>query len=419
MHVCHNCGKRNRRLAKFCGHCGAAMSVGLTAKKTGLAVAGLVLVAGLVWGGYAVWNTRTLPARAQKAIKESGKLLNTIEKASPAMKRRKELDEVRRLNADAEALLRAGDYPAALVRAREAMASGLFFGKIVCANLLMEGGRLVKAGKYEAGLAHYKNLLEIRPGDKVAASQAQFCRQKMAAAEAKIAEERFSAICKTKSLIPAGEFQMGFPEGEGESREYLRHKVYLDAYYIDKYEVTVAQYKDFAKATGRQMPAQELWSTDHHPVVNINWNDADAYCKWAGSRLPTEAEWEKAARGGINTKYGFGDDVSKLDEYAWYFANSNSGAHPVGQKKPNQYGLYDMHGNVWEWVADWYDASYYNVSPEKNPKGPDSGAFRVLRGGSWSNLYIYLRAAGRFRDAPDLASFDVGFRCAVAARNPK
>ena len=393
------------------------MAGGFTVKKTGLVVAGLLLIAGVGWGGYMVWSMRTLPVRAQKAIKESGTLLNTIEKAVPAIRGGKELKEAWQLNADAEALYGAGDYPAALVRAREAMASGLSFGKGVCSNLLMEGERLIKAGKYDAGLGQYRSLLKIRPGDKAAASQAQFCSQKIAEAEskAKVAEERFSAIYKQKSLIPAGEFQMGCPEGEGSVSERPRHKVYLDAYRIDKHEVTVAQYKDFVKATGRQMRVQERWSTDRHPVVNVNWSDAVAYCEWAGGRLPTEAEWEKAARGGTDTKYDFGDDVSKLDEYAWSFTNSNSGAHPVGQKKPNRYGLYDMQGNVWELVADWYDANYYNISPEKNPKGPDSGVFRVLRGASWTDPYVMQRTAVRIRNNPGIRRPIFGFRCAFSA----
>jgi len=215
------------------------------------------------------------------------------------------------------------------------------------------------------------------------------------------------------ALIPAGEFQMGSPEGEGEGGEHPRHEVHLNAYYIDKYEVTFEQYDEFCDATGREKPSDNGWGRGKKPVVNINWEDTKAYCKWAGKRLPTEAEWEKAARGGTDTKYSFGDDAGQLGEYAWYDGNSGSQTHPVGQKKPNQYGLYDMLGNVWEWCADWYDVNYYKSSPERNPVGPGSGTLRVLRGGSWNyNVVSLLRASYRNRNVPGFRNYHVGFRCA-------
>ncbi|OGR45811.1 MAG: hypothetical protein A2X34_09630 [Elusimicrobia bacterium GWC2_51_8] len=231
--------------------------------------------------------------------------------------------------------------------------------------------------------------------------------------------------------IPAGEFLMGSPESEGEDNEHPRHKVYLDAYRIDKHEVTVAQYKRFVKATGRRQKAKPPsctqkveWGTDRHPVFNVDWYDADAYCKWAGGRLPTEAEWEKAARGGTTTQYSFGNDESKLGEYSWHEENSEgnpNGASPVGRKKPNQYGLYDMHGNVWEWVSDWYGEDYYKNSSQKNPKGPASGSRRSLRGGAWdSKVHNQQRSAFRAGAAPPFERCQCkGFRCVVPAQNSK
>lgn len=214
-------------------------------------------------------------------------------------------------------------------------------------------------------------------------------------------------------LIPAGEFWMGSPEPEKEHAiEHPRHKVYLDAFYMDKYEVTVAQFRKFCQETKRKMRGQPEWNKDDHPVVNVTWDEAKAYCEWAGKRLPTEAEWEKAARGGADTKYCFGDDESRLGEYAWYHANSGDITHPVGEKKPNQYGLFDMHGNVWEWLADWYDDAYYAKSPDKNPKGPESGRGRSLRGGSWNFNPYYLREAYRDWIGPCRAFNNIGFRCA-------
>ncbi|PIU19544.1 MAG: sulfatase modifying factor 1 (C-alpha-formyglycine- generating enzyme 1) [Elusimicrobia bacterium CG08_land_8_20_14_0_20_59_10] len=252
---------------------------------------------------------------------------------------------------------------------------------------------------------------------------------------------------KDRVLIPAGEFLMGAPEGGGELNEHPQHKVYLDAYYMNKTEVTNAAFKKFIDAVqyvtaaekrgrlffdGKQLKQESSanWKDPlgngkgidnklDRPVVRVSWNDADAYCKWAGGRLPTEAEWEKAARGGTNTQYSFGDEVRELNKYAWYSENSNSQEHPVGLKEPNLYGLYDMHGNVWEWVADRYAEDYYSRSPAKDPKGPDSGNRRVLRGGGAGNVRNGLRAAFRAMSSQGSWSISFGFRCAFTAQDSK
>ncbi|HTA77099.1 MAG TPA: formylglycine-generating enzyme family protein [bacterium] len=221
-----------------------------------------------------------------------------------------------------------------------------------------------------------------------------------------------SAAPNEMVLIPAGEFTMGSPEGTGLDNEHPAHQVYLDAFYIDKNLVTYDQYDKFCEKTGMRRPDDEGWGRGNRPVVGISWDEATAYASWAGKRLPTEAEYEKAARGGTNSLYFFGDFNMLLDDYVWYGGNAEGKSHPVGQKKPNPYGLYDMLGNVAEWCTDWYGEDYYAASPAKNPKGPDQGTERVLRGGSWWDTADFLRCAKRAATAPGHIYTTNGFRCA-------
>lgn len=219
-------------------------------------------------------------------------------------------------------------------------------------------------------------------------------------------------------LVPAGEFTMG--DNQGEFSEKPAHRVYLDAYYMDKYEVTVGMYAVFLRATGSAPPL--LWvfmnqaQHEKRPVVNVDWADAATYCKWAGKRLPTEAEWEKAARGTDGRTYPWGNDPpTRLHVNFGKSAWDNHGALvPVGTlddgKSP--YGIYDMAGNVWEWVSDWSDANYYKNSPAQNPKGPTGGEYKVLRGGAWDDDPQHLRSAYRNLSRPTHRMDDRGFRCA-------
>ncbi len=216
-------------------------------------------------------------------------------------------------------------------------------------------------------------------------------------------------------LIPAGYFYMGSSKGEGGIGEKPRHKVWVDAFYIDQTLVTYAQFDKFCKETGWEMPADDGWGRDNMPVHHINWNDASAFCSWDGKRLPTEAEWERASRGGTKTVYFWGDSPAGLEQYAWDSDDSGNQAHPVALKTWNPYGLYDMLGNLWEWCADWYGEEYYFKSPKKNPKGPDQGKYKVLRGGSWGNGSGMLRAANRNWSTADVRNPAFGCRC---ARNP-
>jgi formylglycine-generating enzyme len=195
--------------------------------------------------------------------------------------------------------------------------------------------------------------------------------------------------------IRAGTFLMGCSLGDTDcfDRERPTHKVTLTHdFYMGETDVTVGAYRRFVQAANRTMPPTPSFpQTDEHPVVNVSWQDAVDYCKWdGGGRLPTEAEWEYAARAGTSqARYG------NLDEIAWYDKNSGGGTHPVKQKQPNAFGLYDMLGNVWQWNADWYDEKYYEKSPAQDPKGAASSEYRSVRGGSWYFNSRYARASDR------------------------
>jgi formylglycine-generating enzyme required for sulfatase activity len=209
-------------------------------------------------------------------------------------------------------------------------------------------------------------------------------------------------------LIPAGEFLMGSEESPGKtpSDEQPAHKVYLDAFYIDKYEVTNTRYERYDPKHRRS----KYSACNDCPVTNVSWEEAKNYCTWAGGRLPTEAEWEKAARGPQNYLYTYGNTYNQ--KLARTGRPWPEGAVKVGLYPPNDYGVYDMTGNVWEWCSDWYAKYYYGVSPNKNPQGPARGMRRVLRGGAWNTGPQYAYAANRGSDEPVMRFHSFGFRCA-------
>jgi formylglycine-generating enzyme len=204
--------------------------------------------------------------------------------------------------------------------------------------------------------------------------------------------------------IPDGAFGMGSPDGEGASDEHPQHEVKVKGFYMDKTEVTQA---DYERVMGHN-PAY-FKGCPNCPAENIAWISANEYCKKVGKRLPTEAEWEYAARGQTQTKYYWGKEVDS--SYAWYDKNSNQRTQPVAQKRPNPFGLADMSGNVWEWCADWYGETYYQKTLHDNPQGPDTGQFRAMRGGAWGYGSYSLRSACRNWGNPDALSYFVGFRC--------
>jgi formylglycine-generating enzyme required for sulfatase activity len=220
--------------------------------------------------------------------------------------------------------------------------------------------------------------------------------------------------------IPPGTFSMGCSPGDNECLQVEKpsHQVTITkGFWLGQTEVTVAAYRRFVESTGTQMPAPPSfnpnWSDAQMPIANISWDNAQAYCRWAGGRLPTEAEWEYAARSGsTEVRYGPSGDV------AWYSDNSGQKTHDVAQKRANALNLYDMLGNVWEWVNDWYDANYYQNSPSQDPLGPANGQHRALRGGSWSNNSQNVRVSNRSEFTPIPGLGDLGVRCARDADTP-
>jgi len=241
-------------------------------------------------------------------------------------------------------------------------------------------------------------------------------------------------------LVPAGEFLMGGADADPKAGadEKPQHTVYLDAFYIDRVEVTNAQYVRFLNAMGGhtgmcggrdcvETQIEDKYSHilgqegryevesgfEDHPVTQVSWYGAQAYCAWVGARLPTEAEWEKAARGVDGRLYPWGNEPPDCDKAQYGDCGGATvavGSRPAGA---SPYGVLDMAGNVWEWVGDWYDPAYYDASPERNPQGPDSGVRKVFRGGSWGYLPTFIRASDRARNRPTYAGFNVGFRCAA------
>ncbi len=225
------------------------------------------------------------------------------------------------------------------------------------------------------------------------------------------------------AFVSAGEFQMG-------SEPYLDeepiHKVYISAFWIDQTEVTNRSYAHCVEDEACQPPKRATSFTrkayygntfyDTYPVIYVDWNEADSYCKWAGRGLPTEAEWEKAARGTDQRIYPWGNHLPDTDllNYNFDFGDTSVAMNFLSSASP--YGVLNMAGNVSEWVADWYDSHYYSQSPAQDPSGPASGKYRVVRGGSWPDNRNLVRAALRLYYEPDSAFFNLGFRCAMSVQ---
>lgn len=234
-------------------------------------------------------------------------------------------------------------------------------------------------------------------------------------------------------LIPAGAFTMG--SNEGLPAERPEHVVTLNAYAIDRYEVSMRLYRKFLQEAQRDAPPtwddEAAETVGDRPAVGVSWADASAYCTWAGKRLPTEAEWERGARGTDGRRYPWGHmqpfvDIANYNRGVWVSeavtlvsvaggVEGMSVRHGLKEGGRSPYGLHHMAGNAAEWVADWYDREYYAKSPDKNPAGPANGEKKVIRGGSWSDLPVALRASARVSAEPDFQDRTIGFRCAMDA----
>jgi len=218
-------------------------------------------------------------------------------------------------------------------------------------------------------------------------------------------------------LIPSGEFKMGKNTSEPSDWQ-PEHLVKINSFYMDKYEVTNSQYYEFCLDV--KYPLPEFWGLNDfksgpdfqdYPVIGVSFNDAERYARWAGKRLPTEAEWEYAARGGlINENFPFAGN--QVDSIKANYGKKFKGIMKVGSFQPNGFGLYDVSGNVWEWTTDFYDDDYYSSSPDNNPKGPLKGRFKVIRGGSWHSGAMCIQTYYRNGLSSSWVDFAVGFRCA-------
>ncbi len=286
--------------------------------------------------------------------------------------------------------------------------------KIVSTSVGAERGACYPNGTCNAGLVCMSNL----------------CVKNAVPAVENVVSGVKNVVSRGMALIPAGSFWMGCNSAvdndcDSDEDESPYHEVTLSGYYIDKTEVTVDDYADCVTAGACTVPSTYSsycnWGVSgktDHPVNCVNWTQAGEYCTWAGKRLPTEAEWEKAARGTDGRKYPYGNETVTCD-YAVMHEGSDGcgkgGTIDVCSKSPagdSPYGLCDMAGNVWEWVSDWYDSGYYTNSPASNPTGPVSGSTRVIRGGSFATFDHALRASHRNYDHPSVDVAYLGFRCA-------
>lgn len=291
------------------------------------------------------------------------------------------------------------NFQAALVLAntdQEKNDASLYIEKCEKCQILHNFGLIALSNKNNnEAILLYSRLLDLNENDELAKQNLTTCAKEVSTVD--------------MIFVEGSKFIMGNIEGENDA--VFEHDVVVNDFLIDKYEVTVAQYSLFCKATNKTMPEKPDWGwQENFPIVKISWEDANSYAQWIGKRLPTEAEWEYAARGGANNdKYNYcGSDTVEL--VACFVGNSNNSPSEVGKFNPNSLGIYDMSGNVKEWCADWYDKNYYYNSPINNPMGPDEGSrLKVTRGGAW--ILPPAKLSPTYRGYSLYSTDYLGFRC--------
>jgi formylglycine-generating enzyme len=272
-------------------------------------------------------------------------------------------------------------------------------------EIIVKADAAAKEKKYEVAIDLYQSALEIKKNEQYPKNQVKIIKQTL---DEELRLKLSSGIGNTLVTVEGSTFKMGCLRSDLDClrNEEPVHDVTLKTFYICKFEVTIGQYKIYCKIKGTKAPE----GLDSLPVNNVNWNDANEFAEWLGYRLPTEAEWEYAARGGIKNKKSLYSGGNNIDEVAWFYENSLNKAHTVGSKKSNTLGIYDMTGNVWEWCSDWYGE--YTDNAVINPGGPSIGSRRVKRGGSFSetNYESDLRITNRASEPPEFSSYNLGIR---------
>lgn len=368
------------------------------------------------------WNDillKALQSRQENRFNDAGEMLQALEIVRQAIqelteqKQREKIEaEIREIRQKAATAVQDGDLNGALKMLTEVGE------KYPDQKQLLDDMSAIRKQieEQEAAQKRYQNSLE-QAEQLISANQLDEALELFANPyhQKEVTVDLGSGVWLAMAYLQGGSFQMGSPVSESGrwDDEGPVHRVELDGFWMGKYQVTQAQYH----AIMGKNPSR--FKDDNRPVERVSWKKAMKFCQKLSQKtgktftLPTEAQWEYACRAGTRTQYCFGDDSSLLSEYAWYGKNSNGETHPVGRKKPNAWGLYDMHGNVYEWCLDWDDVDYYRQSPKRNPVGPSFGSYRVCRGGGWYYSPGHCRSANRNRGSPGHRSTNLGFRLAA------